>query len=245
MTFRPLVERIEERQLPSSAALATHVGHIKARSAESTGTSAAWAASAKAVAQSARLEKAQAPRLVNKFLAFRITNPKEQPVNLIPPFKQVLVQSLQPLAGQVYNIAYVAVKNGTARTFDASNGFEVRLNNASRSNTFPILTGTEQWKPNQWIVFYVLTKKYYPVSFVSGGFQLDLGGASSTLVPGPSGIFLRLKYNPANFAPTLNWIVAFGPGSQGGAGAKLGLPDTAINEIVAANTRRMDFGGHF
>ena len=76
-------------------------------------------------------------------------------------------------------------------------------------HAFPILTGNEQWKPQQVIVFYVLTKKYYPLAQVPGGFQLDLGGRSSTLVPGPSGIFLRLTYNPATFARTLDWIVAF------------------------------------
>jgi hypothetical protein len=178
------------------------------------------------------------------FLAFRITNPT-QPVDLIPPFQHVLVQARQPVPGQVYNILYVVVKNGTAQTFNASNRFTVRLTNQPRSFAFPILTGTQQWQPKTWTVFYVLTKRYYPVSFVAGGFQLDLGGRSSTLVPGPSGIFLRLQYDPARFARTLDWIVAFGPGAESGAGAKLGLPDTAINEIVAARTHRMDFGGHF
>jgi hypothetical protein len=95
------------------------------------------------------------------------------------------------------------------------------------------------------MVFYVLTKKYYPVSFVAGGFQFNLGGRSSTLVPGPSGIFLRLKYNPATFARTLDWIVAFGQGAQLGKGPKFGLPDTAINTFVSAKTQRIDFGGHF
>jgi hypothetical protein len=185
------------------------------------------------------------PSLSNAFLAFRITNPKIYKVNLTPPFDQVLVQSEQPVAGQVYNVLYIAVKNGTARTFDASSGFTVRLNNQTRSHAYPILAGTQQWKPNQWIVFYVLTKKYYPVSPVAGGFQLNLGGASSTLVPGPSGIFLRLKYNPTTFGRTLDWIVAFGQGSQLGKGSKLGLPDTAINEFVSAKTRRSDFGGRF
>jgi hypothetical protein len=180
------------------------------------------------------------------FLVFRITNPSHQlPVNLVPPFQHVLVQSRQPAPGQVYNILSVAVKNGTAQTFTASNGFTVRLSNQPRSFTFPILTGSQQWKPKQWFVFYVLTKKYYPVPSVAGGFMLDLGGRISTLVPGPSGIFLRLKYNPATFARTLDWIVAYGQGAQLGAGAKVGLPDTAINELVAAGTQRIDFGGHF
>jgi hypothetical protein len=186
------------------------------------------------------------PSLHTGFLAFRITNPSHQlPVNLVPPFQHVLVQSRQPVPGQEYNILYVAVKNGTAQTFTASNGFAIRLTNQPRSLAFPILTGTQQWKPKQWFVFYVLTKKYYPVSPVAGGFMLNLGGRSSTLVPGPSGIFLRLKYDPATFPRTLDWIVAYGQGAQLGAGAKVGLPDTAINEIVAASTHRMDFGGHF
>ena len=152
---------------------------------------------------------------------FRITNtPWQTPVNLVPPFQQVLVQSAQPVPGQEYNVLYVVVKNGTAQTFTASNGFTVNLNNQARSLTFPILTGTQQWKPNQWIVFYVLTKKYYPVSFVPGGFELFLGGRRSTLVPGPSGIFLRLIYKPATFARTLDWIVAFGQGAAVGRGCK-------------------------
>ncbi len=140
----------------------------------------------------------------------------------------------------------VTVKNGTAQTFTSSNDFTVRMTNQPRSFAgFPILTGTEEWKPGQILVFYVLTKKYYPVSFVSGGFQFNLGGRSSTAIPGPAGIFLRLNYNPTTFARTLNWIVAFGQGNETGKGAQLGLPNTAINEIVDARTQRPDFAGHF
>jgi hypothetical protein len=186
-------------------------------------------------------QKHHAPASVG-YLAYRVT---QVSYALVPPFQQVLVQSRQPVPGQVYNLNYVALKNNTAQTFDASSGFTVRLNNQSKSLAFPILTGTEQWKPQQVIVFYVLTKKYYPVSFVPGGFQFNLGGRSSTLVPGPSGIFLRLKYNPATFARTVDLIVAFGAGAQGGLGPKFGMPDTAINSFVRASTRRIDFGGHF
>ncbi len=178
-------------------------------------------------------------------LAFRITQGRPYPVRLKPPFQQVLVQSSKPVPGRIYNICYVAVKNGTRRTFTAANDFEVKLNNSARSKGFPVLTGSQEWKPNQWIVFYVLTQKYYPVSFVGGGFEFDFGGVSSTAVPGPSSIYLRLKYNPATFAQRLNWIVAYGQGAQLGAGSALGLPDTAINEVVAANTQRIDWAGHF
>ena len=63
--------------------------------------------------------------------------------------------------------------------------------------------------------------------------QLSAGRVS---IPGPSGIFLRLTYRPARFARTLDWIVAYGPGTEGERAAKLGLPDTAIWEFVSAKT---------
>ena len=56
---------------------------------------------------------------------------------------------------------------------------------------------------------------------------------------------MRIKYDPATFSHTLNSIVARGPGNQGGKGAKFGLPNTAINEFLFAQTRRIDFGGYF
>lgn len=221
--FRPRLERVESRELPGGGPLSLHAaGAVRATIAPS----------------------GQHPPIApgGGYLAFRVT---QKPYKLVPPFQQVLVQTRQPIPGQSYNITFVALKNGTAKTFDASSGFTVRLNNQTQSHAYPILTGDQQWKPNQVIVFYVLTKKYYAVSFVPGGFQFNLGGRSSTLVPGPSGIFLRLRYDPATFARTLDWIVAFGKGAQGGKGPAFGLPDTAINEFVSAKTRRIDFGGHF
>jgi hypothetical protein len=224
MRFRPGLEQFEEKQLLSAGSLTTHAGP-----------------------QTKDLRRQPEPAGAFGYLAFRVTNtPWQTPYKLVPPFQQVLVQSGQPVPGQVYNVNDVAVKNGTSQTFTASNGFTVRMTNQPRSfGGFPVLTGNEQWKPGQVIVLYVLTKKYYPVSFVAGGFQLDLGGRSSTLVPGPAGIFLRLKYDPATFARTLNWIVAYGQGNEVGQGAKYGLPNTSINEIVDARTRRRDFAGHF
>ena len=108
------------------------------------------------------------------YLAFRVTNtPYQTPYKLVPPFQQVLVQDKKPVPGQVYNVCDVAVKNGTSQTFTASNNFTVRMTNQPRSfGGFPVLTGNEQWKPGQVLVFYVLTKKYYPVSFVAGGSSL-------------------------------------------------------------------------
>jgi hypothetical protein len=224
MRFRPGLEQFEEKQLLSAGSLTTHAGP-----------------------ETKDLRRQPEPAGAFGYLAFRVTNtPWQTPYKLVPPFQQVLVQSGQPVPGQVYNVNDVTVKNGTSQTFTASNGFTVRMTNQPRSfGGFPILTGNEQWKPGQVIVLYVLTKKYYPVSFVAGGFQLDLGGRSSTLVPGPAGIFLRLKYDPATFARTLNWIVAYGQGNEVGQGARYGLPNTSINEITDARTRRMDFAGHF
>ncbi len=164
---------------------------------------------------------------------------------LVPPFAgHVLVGGLVPVAGQTYNILQIAVRNGTAQTFDATSNFFVRYPGAPQA--VPILTGTQQWKPGQEFVFYVLSHKYYPLpSEVHSGFEFSLQGARSIGIPGPSGIFLRVKYNPATFDQTLDHIVAYGPGAQGGRGIKFGLPDTAIYEFVSSQTRRIDFSGYF
>ena len=224
MKFRPALERCEARTLQSTSSLPASI------------------VSPKHSAPAATAAGAKTPG----FLIFRVTNtPFQTPYELTPPFQQVLVQGRKPVPGQVYNVGYVTVKNGSAQTFTASSNFTVRLTNQGRSAGFPILTGSQEWKPGQILVFYVLTKKYYPVSFVAGGFQFNTGGRSSTAIPGPAGIFLRLKYDPATFARTLNWIVAFGPGNENGVGARFGLPNTAINQLVSARTQRPDFAGHF
>jgi hypothetical protein len=161
----------------------------------------------------------------------RITNTAAgNAVNLAPPFQQVLVQARKPEPGRTYNVLSVAVRNHTSRTFTAQDRFSVRLSGQSYST--PVLTGDEQWKPGQFIVFYVLTHQYYPAHpVVSGGFEFDLDGSTGVAIPGPSGIFLRLPYRPATFARTLDWIIAYGPGAEGGLGPKYGLPDTQIWEF--------------
>jgi hypothetical protein len=228
MKFQPALEQFEAKQLLSASPL---TGHAAAVTAHKPSLSA----------KTDRFQKS----LPHTFLGFRVTNPSVQ-INykLVPPFLPVLVQTDQPVPGQVYNVLQVAVRNGTSQTFTANNGFTVRLN-TEKNQIVPILTGTEEWKPKQVIVFYILTKKYYPLPQVYGGFQMDLGGRSSTLVPGPSAVFLRLKYNPATFANSLGIIVAGGQGNQGGRGSEFGIPNTSINNIVAYYTRRNDYGGHF
>jgi hypothetical protein len=178
------------------------------------------------------------------YLVYRITNPNRFNNHIVFPLTPVLVQGPQPVPGQVYNLLYLTVRNGTAKTFDASSGFRVKL--SGQPGSFPILTGDQQWTPGQWFAFYVLTKKYYPIQNpVTGGFIFDLGNARSVAIPGPSAIFLRLKYNPATFERTLNTIAAAGQGVQGGAGFKFGLPITNFYEFLSAKTRRSDFGGYF
>ncbi len=256
MKFRPGLEHFEARQLLSAGASTTHVVNTKDGSRAVANLSADASGARKDAGDIATSQTG--PRLHDQsgrhataktpgFLLFRVTNtPHQTPFPLNPPFQQVLVQGRQPVPGEVYNVTDVAVKNGTSQTFNANDGFTVRMTNQPRSFPgFPILTGDQQWKPGQVLVFYVLTKKYYPVSFVSGGFKFDTGGRSSTAVPGPSGIFLRLKYDPATFSRTLNWIVAFGQGNQVGKGAEFGLPNTSINELTSARTRRIDFAGNF
>lgn len=247
LAFRPDLERFERRQLPSAGAPAAHVARLDA----GDGTPASPPLPTEGTRGVGRHGNPVSSTLPNHFLAYRITIPNDRLVHLVPPFQQVLVQKVKPVPGHVYNILFVVVQNGTAQTFTAANNFKVRLPGFTGTHrvvdsAFPVLTGNQVWKPKTWIVFYALSQKYYPLSpQISAGFQLDTGGRSSTLVPGPSGIFLRLTYDPARFAQQLDWIVAYGQGAQQGAGSALGLPDTAINVLVASKADREDFAGHF
>jgi hypothetical protein len=229
--YRPALEPLEAKQTLSASASTAPIVGLKAGSATHA-----------TLADHSISEQAKKPNV--GFLVYRITNPNIFNNHLTPPFPQVLVQAKQPVSGQVYNVLSMTLRNGTAQTFDASSGFYVSF--PGQRGMIPILTGNEQWKPGQVFVFYVLTKKYYPLpNQVTSGFEFFLGGAKSTAIPGPSGIFLRLKYNPSTFARTLDSIVAFGQGVQGGAGVRFGLPVTSIYEFVSAKTNRNDFGGYF
>jgi hypothetical protein len=235
--FRPDLERFEPKQLLSAGPAATHAA--RAHPAATSGLAAGGAT------------PQLAPSTQTGYLAYRITNPSGRPVNFFPPFLHVLVQRAQPVPGHVYNLLFIAVRNGTAKTFTASDGLTVRLPGFTGTHRvinkgFPVLTGNQVWKPGTWTIFYVLGKEYYPLSpQVAAGFQLQAGGRSSTIVPGPSGIFLRLTYNPATFDKTLDWIAVNGPGSQAGVGPPVGMPVTFLNVLVSAKTDRQDFAGHF
>lgn len=160
------------------------------------------------------------------FRVDRITNPT--PINhvLVPPFQQIRVQTTPPITGQTYNIYFVSMRNSTRLTFDANSGFNVRFAGQNKDHNYPILTGDQTWKPNEVKVFYVLTKQYYPPRpIVSNGFQFDLAGSRGIAIGGPSGIFLRIKYDPARFPRMLDWIVTRGPGAYG---HRTGIADTSI-----------------
>lgn len=224
--YLPGVERLEPKQLPSG--LTPHAAARQRAAAETLATANPAVDSKPTVG----------------YLVYRITNPNRFNTNVKPPFHHVFVQTEQPVAGQQYNILSILVRNGTARTFTAADDIQVKL--SQQNYDTPALTGDQQWKPGQWIVFYVLTKKYYPVpSQVKSGFVFNFEGARSVAVPGPSGVFQRITYDPAKFATMLDRITAFGPGSQGGAGYKYGLPVTNVYEFVSSRTNRMDFGGYF
>ena len=222
MKFRPGLERLEpKRPLSGGVASAAHAAHSPTVSALSVTKKPDYG-----------------------YLVFRITNTNKTNNTLTPPFGHVLVQTRQPVPGHVYNILQVSVKNGTATTFNSSSNFEVRF--PGDPTTFPILTGNQTWAPGQDYIFYVLTEKYYPLpSQVHSGFEFSLDGARSIGIPGPSGIYLRVKYNPATFNQTLDQIVTHGPGAQGGKGIAFGLPDTAIYEFVSSTVKRNDFSGYF
>ena len=86
------------------------------------------------------------------------------------------------------------------------------------------------------MVFYIMTKKYYPLSpVVSAGFELNLAGSRGTAIPGPSRNLSRVKYNPATIAKVVNHVIADGPGSKG---HQLGLPDTQLWEFVSVKELR-------
>jgi hypothetical protein len=247
--FRPGLEPLEHRR-PLSAGGAhlppARAQHAMPGAALSSATDPSAPGSQPGAGDNSITIQANAVKPNHGFLVYRLTNPNMFNNHMQGPFGHVLVQDRQPIPGQTYNVLYVAVRNGTAQTFTASSNLRVRFPGQHPGQSFPILTGNDVWRPGQWFIFYVLTKKYYPIQHdVTQGWEFDLGNARSIAIPGPSGIFLRLKYDPARINRQLDAIVQFGQGAQGGIGIHFGLPDTAIYEFVSAKTRRSDFGGYF
>ena len=179
--YLPGLERLEEKQLLSAGPLTRPFTSLESGSraleAHPADTSSAPGATgsvpSRDTGQEVEAPDTPAKKPTTGYLMYRITNPNRFNKGLNPPFSQVLVQSRQPVPGQVYNILFVVARNGTAKTFNASSGFYVKI--PQSRTVFPILTGSEQWKPGQRFVFYILTKKYYPLpSEVHSGFEFDL-----------------------------------------------------------------------
>ncbi|APW63692.1 hypothetical protein [Paludisphaera borealis] len=239
--FHPDLELLEKKQLmsvrglaPPSAALrpgarAAALRQARAEAAagnvvDASGNPAdqTQAAAADPTTADPNQTSSQSPR----FLVSRITNPT--PINhvLTPPFAQVAVQNIPPIPGQTYNVYAVSMRNSTRLTFDVDSGFNVKFSGQTKEHSYPILTGDQKWLPNQVMVFYVLTKSYYPARpMVSGGFEFDLAGSRGIAIGGPSAIFLRIKYDPAKFPGMLDWITVHGPGAYG---HRTGIADTSI-----------------
>ncbi len=164
----------------------------------------------------------------------RVTNPHGRNALFDPPFGHVLVQSTLPVPGQIYNVLFLSVYNGTNETFTASDGLGVRTA-SSPGQWYPILSGNEVWAPGGRIVFYVISKKYYPLTPTqSTGFQINFSSPKATGIPGPSGIGLRIRYDPATFLQKLDYLVTSGPGA---IGHQFGLPDTAIWQILPRSSK--------
>lgn len=237
------LERLEERRALSAGAAAAHLAAVKAGQAASV--NAAAAAAGRELGPPLPDTAPSNRKPLTGFLVWRITNPNPFNNHINTPFAgHVLVQLAAPVPGRVYNLLYITVRNGTTQTFDANSQFYVKF--PGQPYSFPILTGDQTWAPGKNITFYVLTNKYYPLpNEVTSGFVFSLGGSISIGIPGPSGIFLRLRYNPATIDRNLDAIVLKGAGAQGGKGIPYGLPDTAIYEFSTAATRRNDFGGYF
>lgn len=174
------------------------------------------------------------PSPVRGLVLSRITNPRNPAsVALTPPFrKQVRVQSIDPVPGQEYNVIFVSVFNGTRRTFTADDGLAARLSTQAPGHSYPILSGDERWEPGQTIIVYALTKQSFTEALAppeSAGFVFNLAPRAIVAIPGPSGFFRGVVFKPDTFPRVLDAIVAHGPGSRG---RHLGLPDTALWQIV-------------
>jgi hypothetical protein len=229
--FRPDVERLEAKQplsaSPSTAPLADLAAGPRAAGSQQAETAGAPRAHLPVAGGGHQRSTVKGVTLE------RITNPTPFNAQLIPPFDQVLVQVRKPVPGQVYNALFISIRNSTKKTFDASDGLTVRTTDQPANRAVPILTGDAQWRPGQVIVVYQLTKKYYPLAPTeSSGFLFNFVHPQVIAIPGPSGIFQRIRYKPDTFHKVLDTIVATGPGSRGHL---LGLPDTAIWEIIPAS----------
>jgi hypothetical protein len=228
--FRPRLERLESKQPLSASTLASSAVGAMAEPSTAALTTDPSANSGQLADNQNGLTVQGADAIpdpgITRIKFDRVTNPKGSNALFSPPFGHDLVQTKLPIPGQVYNILFISVYNGSGTTLTASDHITVRTSNTPAGEQFPILTGDQVWKPGGRIVFYLLSKKYYPLTPTqSAGFRFNFDHPGATAVPGPSGIALRIRYNPATFDQILDRYVTSGPGA---IGHQFGLPDTAI-----------------
>lgn len=166
----------------------------------------------------------------------RVTNPRVfngvSNASLTPPYGYVLVQRQLPVPGQTYNLEFLSVYNATGKAITASDGYTVKTTNTAQGISFPILQGNQVWPAGGRIVFYIMTESYYKLNpSQTAGFTFNFLDPTTPLVnaiPGPSGIALRIKYDPTTIDHILQYYVTSGPGA---IGHQFGIPDTAIFNI--------------
>ena len=218
--FHPDLERFEAKRLLSAGASA---GHVVPAGDQHARLDLDPAMTTSSSAQAAVGDTHGTSSLPKHFLAYRITNPDRSPRPPGPalPAGPGPGRPAGPRPGLQRAVRRRDERDGPdihgRQRFQGPATRASPGRTGSSDNAFPVLTGDQVWKPKTWIVFYVLSKKYYPLSpQVAAGFQLDAGGRSSTLVPGPSGIFLRLTYDPATFAQHARLDRGLWPGCAAG-----------------------------
>jgi hypothetical protein len=221
--YWPRLEPLDAKQLPSVSAAALAL----AGRADLRARTALHARRATPPVNAAQFQQPRSP--VQGITISRITNPTPVNARLIPPFQQVQVQTNPPVPGQEYNVLYISMRNSTARTFTAADQLAVRLTVQGPSHAYPILEGDQIWRPGE---VFVLTKQDY-ISLLrptqSSGFSFNFTDPRVVAIPGPSGFYRRIRYNPQTFSNVLNKIVIRNPE---GRGHLLGLPDTSLWQIV-------------
>lgn len=211
--YRPGLEPLEAKRLPSGGPPAAPLAGRAAQRADG-----------------GAIHQPRAP--VRDLTVSRITNPTPVNARLIPPFRQVRVQANEPVPGREYNVLYITLRNSTRRTFTAADQLAVRLTVQGPSHAYPLLRGDETWRPGEVFVLYVLTKQDY-INLLrptrSAGFSFNFADPRTVAIPGPSGFFRRIRYNPETFPRVLDTIVKTNPE---GRGHHLGLPNTSLWQVV-------------
>ena len=216
--FRPGLEPLEEKQPLSAGASTAHLADVKAagRGGQRRRRGGRPAAGPPLAGRGA-VEAGSRYRLprVPPHEPDRFNNHTD------PPFGHVLVQARQPVPGP--GLQHPLRRREERDGPDVRREQRVRRQVPRPALLLPDPDGDRAVEAGAGFIFYVLTKKYYPLpNQVTSGFEFNLGGAMSIAIPGPSGIFLRMQVQPRHVRQDPRLIVARGQGAQGGKGIKFG-----------------------